>query len=171
MADHGLSLNVEESFPDSTPRLIDPGGPNNSVEVDVVVVDGGPEVRLVMIGGRPRRCWIQRSQEVRGGSQGDEGGKRLGKRSGFSSAVRRDCATINKCFGTGNVGAKWLELHQWLGTGKARLKEAVMNHATPSEACSWFTDHYHYLLSTDECNAEHCREMTSSKQDPIQTGL
>jgi hypothetical protein len=96
MADHGLSLNVEEAFPDSTPRLIDPGGPDDGVEVDIVIVDGGPEVRLVMIGGRPRRCWIQRRQGVRRGSQGNEGGKRLGIRCGFSSAVRRDCAALNQ---------------------------------------------------------------------------
>jgi hypothetical protein len=96
MADHGLSLNFEEAFSDLTPRLIDPGRPDNGVEVDVVIVDGGPEACLVMISGRPRRCWIQRRHELRGRSQGNEGGKPLGIRSGFSSAVRRDCAALNE---------------------------------------------------------------------------
>jgi hypothetical protein len=108
---------------------------------------------------------------VRRRSHGNEGGKRLGKRSGFSSAVRRDCATLNQCFGTGNVGTEWLELHQWLGTGKASLKEAVMNHGTPSQARSGFTDLDYHLSSTAKGNTEHRGEMAHSKQDPIQTGL
>jgi hypothetical protein len=108
---------------------------------------------------------------MRGRREGNEVGERLGIGSSFSSGVRRDSAGLNQHFGTGHVGTEWLELHQRFGTGKTRLKEALMNHGTPNQACSGFSDLYHHLLSIEECNAEHRREMTGSKQDPIQAGL